>query len=55
MRMRMPKHASSYQDKDAAMLVTVLISSVYHLAIKVVKQPIDLWLTLQSRQSKPEA
>lgn len=51
MRVKMPKQASSYQDKDGAMLVTALIGGVHHLSNNVVKQPVDLWLPLQSRQS----
>lgn len=49
--MRMPKQTSSYQDMDGAMLVTVLIGGGRHLSINVVKQPVDRWLPLQSRQS----
>lgn len=49
--MRMPKQTSSYQDKDGAMLVTVLIGGGHHLSIHVVKQSVDRRLPLQSLQS----
>lgn len=51
MKKTKPKQASSHQDKDGAMLVTVLIGGVRHLSMNIVKQPVDLWLALQSRQS----